>query len=191
MNAQLQHNHVYHRTQETQDTEMKIAYIYAIIDIARACVIYIGSCTDFAARLNKHRQLTASCGYQSPLQIYIEEHGGWDNFSMVPIKTVHYDQGRLPLSLLNEENNSIAEMKLNDQPLTNRRNAKDPKESRREYMRQWRIAHGQGGVGESYMARKSREFRERQQEMVEHEQAIACELVRQRSRTASTLLQSS
>ena len=79
---------------------------------------------------------------------------------MVPIKTVHYDQGRLPLSVLTEENNSIAEMKLNDQPLTNRRHAKDPKESHREYMRNWRIAHGQGGMGESYMARKSREFRE-------------------------------
>jgi hypothetical protein len=67
-------------------------------------------------------------------------------------------------------------MKLNDQPLTNsrnRRHAKDPKESRREYMRNWRIAHGQGGVGESYMARKSREFREARIQMAQHEQQIA------------------
>ena len=91
---------------------------------------------------------------------------------MVPVKTVHYDQRRLPFALLNEENNMINEMKLNDQPLVNKRFARDPKMERREYMRQWRIRNGQGGAGESYMARKSREFRQRQLEMTLHEQAI-------------------
>jgi hypothetical protein len=40
--------------------------------------------------------------------------------------------------------------------------AYDRKEARREYMREWRIAHGQGGApGTSYMAQKGREARER------------------------------
>ena len=49
--------------------------------------------------------------------------------------------------------------------LLNKRRACDSKEDRREYMRQWRIRNGQGGDDESYMARKSREFRERHHEM--------------------------
>ena len=46
--------------------------------------------------------------------------------------------------------------------------AYDQKEARREYMRAWRIAHGQGGPpGTSYMSQKGREARERRREAME------------------------
>ena len=38
---------------------------------------------------------------------------------------------------------------------------------RRDYMKQWRIAHGQG-IADSFMARASREARERRRQLVEH-----------------------
>jgi hypothetical protein len=64
-----------------------------------------------------------------------------------------------------EEDEVIEQCREAGHELLNKRRARDSKEARREYMRNWRIAHGQGGDGESYMARKSREFRERHQEM--------------------------
>ena len=43
--------------------------------------------------------------------------------------------------------------------LHNHNRAIDPVQRRREYMKAWRIAHGQGTPG-SYMARKARERRQ-------------------------------
>ena len=84
---------------------------------------------------------------------------------MLPIRRVTYDARRLPLALKREEDEMIELYREMGCELFNKRRACDSKEDRREYMRQWRIRNGQGGDGESYMARKSREFRERHHQM--------------------------
>ena len=78
---------------------------------------------------------------------------------------VSYDSRRLPLALKRDEDEMIEHYREMGYELLNKRRACDSKEDRREYMRQWRIRNGQGGNGESYMARKSREFRERHQQI--------------------------
>ena len=50
----------------------------------------------------------------------------------------------------------------------NHNRAIDPVQRRREYMKAWRIAHGQG-TADSYMAIKSREARERRRVLLQNE----------------------
>ena len=74
--------------------------------------------------------------------------------------------GELQMTLYKREEDEMIELyREMGHELLNKRRACDSKEARREYMRNWRLAHGQGGDGESYMARKSREFRERHHQM--------------------------
>ena len=78
---------------------------------------------------------------------------------------VRYDAQRLPHAAKECEQQWIDTLREQDAPLENKNSAYDHKQARREYMRAWRIAHGQGGPpGTSYMAHKGREARERRRE---------------------------
>eukprot|EP01043_Picozoa_sp_COSAG02_P005954 COSAG02_NODE_165_length_32175_cov_86.109490_20_plen_118_part_00 len=102
------------------------------------------------------------------MQRYVEDGGGWEHFEMTAVRMVSYDARRMPLALKREEDEVIELYREMGHELLNnsdKRRACDSKEDRREYMLQWRIRNGQGGDGESYMARKLREFRERHHQM--------------------------
>ena len=68
---------------------------------------------------------------------------------MHAVRMVTYDTRRMPLALKREEDEVIEQCREAGHELLNKRRACDSKEARREYMRNWRIAHGQGGDGES------------------------------------------
>jgi uncharacterized protein (DUF2235 family) len=155
---------VEHRVIESQPDDMTVGYVYVVRHITTGIILYVGSCIDCAQRIQTH-QRTHSCGYKTALQRYTEDSGGWANFELHPIRVVTYDSRRLPLTLKREEDEMIELYRELGHELLNKRRACDSKEDRREYMRQWRIRNGQGGDDESYMARKSREFRERHHEM--------------------------
>ena len=81
---------------------------------------------------------------------------------------VRYDAQRLPLAAKECEQEWIGVLREQNAPLLNVNSSFDRKQARREYMRAWRIAHGQGGPpGTSYMAQKGREARERRREAME------------------------
>ena len=69
-------------------------------------------------------------------------------------RTVEWDDERLPLSLLKEEDHVRQTLAIVFD-LHNHNRAIDPVQRRRDYMKAWRIAHGQG-TPDSYMARKAR-----------------------------------
>ena len=89
-----------------------------------------------------------------------------DDWKIVWIRTVEWDDGRLPLSLMKEEEHVRQTLAIVFDP-HNRNRAIDPVQRRREYMKAWRIAHGQG-TADSYMAMKSREARARRREQTEN-----------------------
>ena len=60
---------------------------------------------------------------------------------------VRYDAQRLPLAAKECEQEWIDVLREQNAPLLNVNSAFDRKQVRREYMRAWRIAHGQGGPG--------------------------------------------
>ena len=155
---------VEHRSAESLPDDMRVGYVYAVRHIVTGLVVYAGSCLDCARRMKSHQNVH-TCGYKTILQRYVEDAGGWENFEMIAVRMVSYDARRMPLALKREEDEMIELYREMGHELLNKRRACDCKEARREYMRNWRIAHGQGGDGESYMARKSREFRERHHEM--------------------------
>ena len=155
---------VEHRLPESLPTDMTVGYVYIIRHLNTGLILYVGSCIDCPHRMLSH-QRTHSCGYKTALQRHVEDNGGWANFEMHPIMIVTYDSRRLPLALKRDEDEMIEHYREMGYELLNKRRACDSKEDRREYMRQWRIRNGQGGNGESYMARKSREFRERHQQI--------------------------
>ena len=70
------------------------------------------------------------------------------------------------LSLLKEEDHVRQTLAIVFD-LHNRNRCVDPVQRRREYMKAWRIAHGQG-TADSYMARKAREARARRREQTEN-----------------------
>ena len=155
---------VEHRLPASLPDDMRVGYVYAVRHIVTGLVVYVGSCIDCSARMKSHQRVH-TCGYTTILQRYVEDAGGWDNFEMHTVREVTYDARRMPLALKHEEDEVIEQYRDAGYELLNKRRACDSKEARREYMRNWRIAHGQGGDGESYMARKSREFRERHQQI--------------------------
>ena len=81
-----------------------------------------------------------------------------DGYRIVWTRTVEWDDERRPLALRLEEEHvrSTLNHVFN---LHNVNRAIDPNQRRREYMKRWRIAHGQG-TADSYMARKAKERRE-------------------------------
>ena len=81
-----------------------------------------------------------------------------DDWRMIWIRTVEWDDERLPLSLMKEEEHVRQTLSIVFD-LHNRNRAIDPVQQRREYMKAWRIRNGQG-TADSYMARKARERRE-------------------------------
>ena len=81
-----------------------------------------------------------------------------DDWKMIFIRTVEWDDERLPLSLLKEEDHVRQTLAIVFD-LHNRNRAIDPVQRRREYMKAWRIRNGQG-TPDSYMARKARERRQ-------------------------------
>ena len=82
--------------------------------------------------------------------------GDW---KIIWLRTVEWDDERLPLSLMKEEEHVRQTLAIVFDLYTHNR-AIDPIQRRRDYMRAWRIRNGQG-TADSYMAMKSREARER------------------------------
>ena len=84
--------------------------------------------------------------------------GNLEGYRIVCTRTVEWDDERRPLALRLEEEH--VRSTLNHVfSLHNVNRAIDSNQRRREYMKRWRIAHGQG-TADSYMARKARERRE-------------------------------
>ena len=81
-----------------------------------------------------------------------------DDWKMIWIRTVEWDDERLPLSLLKEEDHVRQTLAIVFD-LHNHNRAIDPIQRRRDYMKAWRIRNGQG-TPNSYMARKARERRQ-------------------------------
>ena len=127
--------------------------------------MYTGSCRDvqkrgreacLARRLASHKSQAARDPTSCPL--YRNVGGNLDGYRIVWTRTVEWDDERRPLALRLEEEHvrSTLNHVFN---LHNVNRAIDPNQRRREYMKRWRITHGQG-TADSYMARKARERRE-------------------------------
>eukprot|EP01046_Picozoa_sp_COSAG06_P011397 COSAG06_NODE_650_length_13391_cov_5.990445_1_plen_176_part_00 len=146
----------------TRDEDLVDAFIYCLrcpANVQR----YVGMTTNYQARMARHRAMVGD-GVASPLHRYVAEnhHGSMEGWTMELLAHVWYDAQRLPLAAKECEQQWIDALREHDAPLLNVNSAYDRKEARREYMRAWRIAHGQGGPpGTSYMSQKGREARER------------------------------
>ena len=146
-----------------------MGYVYVILNPGgHPC--YVGSCRDvrrcgrdacLARHMSSHHNQAARDPTSSPL--YRAAGGSMDDWKMIWLRTVEWDDERLPLSLMKEEEHVRQTLAIVFD-LHNR--TIDPVQRRREYLRRWRIAHGQG-TADSYMARKSREARERRRQQTE------------------------
>ena len=148
-----------------------MGYVYVILNPGgHPC--YVGSCRDvrrcgrdacLARHMSSHHNQAARDPTSSPL--YRAAGGSMDDWKMIWLRTVEWDDERLPLSLMKEEEHVRQTLAIVFD-LHNRNRTIDPVQRRREYLRRWRIAHGQG-TADSYMARKSREARERRRQQTE------------------------
>ena len=102
-----------------------------------------------ARRMSSHRNHAARDPISNPL--YRSAGGSMEHWNMIWIRTVKWDDERLPLTLMKEEEHVQCTMGIVFD-LHNHNRAIDPVQRRREYMKAWRIAHGQG-TADSYMAR--------------------------------------
>ena len=147
-----------------EGTQLAVGYIYVILNPSDyPC--YVGSCRDahhrgrdacLARRMSLHRNQAARDPMSSPL--YRAAGGSMGDWKIIWLRTVEWDNERLPLSLLKEEENVRRTLAVVFD-LHNSNRAIDPVQRRRDYMREWRLAHGQG-TADSYMARKARERRQ-------------------------------
>ena len=51
--------------------------------------IYIGHTTNFIQRKNKHKTASGNINYNSYVYMFIRDHGGWDNWSMIMIEEIN------------------------------------------------------------------------------------------------------
>jgi hypothetical protein len=152
----------------TRDEDMVDAFIYCLRCPA-GVQRYVGMTANPQARMVRHRRMAGE-GAASPLHRYVTDHhhGSMEGWTMELLAHVRYDAQRLPLAAKEREQHWIDALREQDAPLENVNAAYDRKEARREYMREWRIAHGQGGPpGTSYMAQKGREARVRRHAAME------------------------
>ena len=152
----------------TNDEDLVDAFIYCLLCPA-GVQRYVGMTTGPRARMSRHRSM-AGDGAASPLHRYLTDnhHGSMDGWAMELLAHVRYDAQRLPLAAKECEQEWIDVLREQNAPLLNVNSSFDRKQARREYMRAWRIAHGQGGPPRtSYMAQKGREARERRREAME------------------------
>eukprot|EP01050_Picozoa_sp_SAG11_P031736 SAG11_NODE_9993_length_864_cov_0.512418_1_plen_195_part_00 len=156
-----------------QDATLSVGYIYCLLD-PDGRPAYVGSCRNvrcrgreacLARRMSSHRNQAARDPNSSPL--YRSAGGSMEHWKMIRIRTVEWDDERLPLTLMKEEEHVRCTMGIVFD-LHNHNRAVDPVQRRREYMKAWRIAHGQGAA-DSYMAIKSREARERRRALLQNE----------------------
>ena len=102
------HVHRLH-TDTPDDAQLSIGYVYVILNPSgHPC--YVGSCRDtrrcgrdasLARRMASHRNQAARDPTSSPL--YRAAAGSMDDWKIIWVRTVEWDDERLPLSLLKEE----------------------------------------------------------------------------------------
>eukprot|EP01043_Picozoa_sp_COSAG02_P000894 COSAG02_NODE_18_length_54986_cov_345.599322_28_plen_173_part_00 len=125
-------------------------------DCAETTVQKRGREACLARRFTSHKSQAVRDPTSCPL--YRNAGANLDGYKIVWTRTVEWDDERRPLALRLEEEH--VRSTLNHVfSLHNVNRAIDPNQRRREYMKRWRIAHGQG-TADSYMARKARERRE-------------------------------
>ena len=135
---------------------MKTGYVYALRDPA-GHLRYAGSSGRTPLeRFRGHRHSARADPLACPL--YRECGGNLDNWSVVQLAELTYDEEVTPHALKDAEQAAISALRARGEPLLNKNRAVDPDAARREYMREWRRAHP------TYMADASREHRERRRQ---------------------------
>ena len=147
------------------DCVLATGYIYIITDPS-GMARYHGSAKDRGSegpeatlnrRMCNHRYAARHDPNSTPL--YRAAGGDMSGWNILLIRTVHFDEARLPLALLDEEDET-RETITSIFPLLNKNRAKAASADRRAYMAAWRAAHP------GYMAQKSREHRQRRRDQL-------------------------
>ena len=75
----------------TTENAMKVGYIYKIVCLDPEITdTYVGSCQAFRTRKSNHKTKCNNPEYNHNVYQFIRANGGWANWSMLVIETVHY-----------------------------------------------------------------------------------------------------
>ena len=145
------------RRPESVESDMATGRVYVLRD-PEGVSRYVGKNeSTLAGRMDLNRWVLRTDWTCSPLYRYVHDHcgGSFDGWTIDEIASVRFDRRLLPNALVDYEDLCMRAMRNGGYPLLNKNRARCESRDCREYMRQWRARNP------DYMAKKSREHRER------------------------------
>ena len=165
--SHLVHVQITRRLADSHDDDMRVGYVYVLVD-GDGHVRYAGHTTlTEEARLCNHAKQARHDSTSSPLYRLIASTGGIEGWSIRTIRTLEYDAVRLPDALLACEGETMDQLRAAGYALVNHNRPICADQAQRARMKRWRDEHP------GYMAAKGREHRQRRHVLREQETAAA------------------
>jgi hypothetical protein len=165
--SHLVHVQITRRLADSHDDDMRVGYVYVLVD-GDGHVRYAGHTTlTEEARLCNHAKQARHDSTSSPLYRLIASTGGIEGWSIRTIRTLEYDAVRLPDALLACEGETMDQLRAAGYALVNHNRPICADQAQRARMKRWRDEHP------GYMAAKGREHRQRRRAQREAAAAAA------------------